>query len=62
MSTIRNFPYKTAKVITSRLSKYFKRYKDIKELDWYQKIEIDENLKITLLPAVHWSKKRIIRL
>ena len=58
MSTIRNFPYKTAKVITPlRLSKYFKRYKDIQELDWYQKIEIDENLKITLLPAVHWSKR-----
>ena len=46
MSTLLiDFPYKTAKLLPLRLSKYFIRYKDIQELDWYQKIEIDENLK-----------------
>ena len=54
------FPYKIVKLLPLRLSKYFKRYKDIKELDLHQKIVFDENLKITLLPAA-LVKKRIIR-
>ena len=41
------------------LGKYFKRngYKDVNEMDWYDEIKINENLKVTLLPAVHWSKE-----
>ena len=60
MSTIRNFPYKKAKVILPlKLSKYFKRYKDVNELDWYDEIKINDKIKITLLPAVHWSKRSL---
>ena len=60
MSTIRNFPYKEAKVVTPlKLSKYFRNYKDVNELDWYDEIKINKNLKITLLPAVHWSKRTL---
>ena len=58
MSTIRNFPYKEAKVIVPlKLSKYFKNFKDVNELDWYEEIQVNDSLKITLLPAVHWSKR-----
>ncbi len=60
VSAVRNFPHKDAKVITPlRLSKYFNRYKDVKELDWYEKVKINEELQITLLPAVHWSKRSL---
>ena len=61
MSTIRKFPYKKAKVIVPlKLSKYFKRYKDVNELDWYDEIQVNKDIKITLLPAVHWSKRSLI--
>ena len=60
MSTIRNFPYKKAKVILPlKLSKYFKRYEDVNELDWYEQIQVNKDIKITLLPAVHWSKRSL---
>ena len=60
VSTIRNFPHKESKVITPlKLAKYFNRFKDVNELDWYQKIKINEELQITLLPAVHWSKRSL---
>ena len=60
MSTIRNFPYKNAKVIVPLgLSKYFKRFSDANELDWYDEIKVSNDLKITLLPAVHWSKRSL---
>ena len=60
VNTVRNFPYKDAKVITPlKLSKYFNRFKDVNELDWYQKIKINDELQITLLPAVHWSKRSL---
>ena len=60
VNAVRNFPHKEAKVITPlKLSKYFNRYKDVNELDWYEKIKINEELKITLLPAVHWSKRSL---
>jgi|TARA_B110001452_G_C15208567_1_gene419207 N-acyl-phosphatidylethanolamine-hydrolysing phospholipase D len=60
MSTIRNFPFKNAKVITPlKLSKYFKKFNDVNELDWYKSIKINDDLKITLLPAVHWSKRSL---
>ena len=60
MSTIRRFPYKDAKVLLPlKLSKYFQRYKDVNEMDWYDEIKINDDLKITLLPAVHWSKRSL---
>ena len=62
MTTIRRFPYKNSKVMLPlNLGKYFKRngYKDVNEMDWYDEIKINENLKITLLPAVHWSKRSL---
>ncbi|MDC0984202.1 MBL fold metallo-hydrolase [Candidatus Pelagibacter sp.] len=60
MSTIRNFPFKNAKVLVPlKLGKYFKNYKDVNEMDWYEEIKINDNLKITFLPAVHWSKRSL---
>ena len=60
MSTIRNFPYKRAKVIVPlKLSKYFRRFNDVNELDWYEEIQVNKDIKITLLPAVHWSKRSL---
>ena len=62
MMTIKRFPFKNAKVLVPlNLSKYFKTngYKYINEMDWYDKIQINQNLKITFLPAVHWSKRSL---
>ena len=60
INAVRNFPHKNAKVITPlKLSKYFNRYKDVNELDWYEKIKVNDDLHITLLPAVHWSKRSL---
>ena len=60
MSTIRNFPYKDAKVLVPlNLGKYFKNYEDVSEMDWYDNKNINSDLKITLLPAVHWSKRSL---
>ncbi|MDC0901398.1 MBL fold metallo-hydrolase [Candidatus Pelagibacter sp.] len=60
MSTIRNFPFKDAKVLVPlNLGKYFKKYKDVNEMDWYEEIKINDHLKITFLPAVHWSKRSL---
>ena len=60
MSTIRGFPYKDAKVLLPlKLGRYFKRYKDVNEMDWYDEIQVNNDLKITLLPAVHWSKRSL---
>jgi len=62
MMTIRRFPYKKAKVLVPlKLGKYFTRngYRDVNEMDWYEEIVINENLKITFLPAVHWSKRSL---
>ena len=60
VNAVRNFPHKDAKVITPlKLAKYFNRFKDVNELDWYQKIKINNELQITLLPAVHWSKRSL---
>jgi L-ascorbate metabolism protein UlaG (beta-lactamase superfamily) len=61
-STIRNFPYKKSKVIIPlKLSNYFTRngFKDVNELDWYEEIKVNDDLKVTLLPAVHWSKRTL---
>ena len=62
MMTIRRFPYKDTKVLTPlKLGKYFRTngYRDINEMDWYDEIKINKNLKITFLPAVHWSKRSL---
>ena len=59
--TIKRFPYKKAKILTPlKLGKYFTRngFSDVKEMDWYDEIKVN-NLKITLLPAVHWSKRSL---
>ena len=59
-SAIRNFPHKNAKVVLPlKLSKYFKKYKDVNELDWYDEIQVNKDIKVTLLPAVHWSKRSL---
>ena len=61
ISTIRKFPYKDANVLTTlKLGKYFtrNRFKNVQELDWFDEVTIND-LKITLLPAVHWSKRSL---
>ena len=59
-SSIRNFPHKNTKVLLPlKLSKYFKRFKDVNELDWYDEIQVNKDIKVTLLPAVHWSKRSL---
>ena len=62
MMTIRRFPFKNTKVMAPlKLGKYFERngYSDINEMDWYEEIIINEKMKITFLPAVHWSKRSL---
>ena len=62
MKTIKKFPYKNAKVLVPlNLGKYFTKnnYKDVNELDWYDCININKDLKVTLLPAIHWSKRSL---
>ena len=62
MMTIRRFPYKKSKVLLPlKLGKYFSRngYKDVNEMDWYDEIQVNEKLKVTFLPAVHWSKRSL---
>ena len=59
--TIQRFPYKKAKVLAPlKLGKYFTRngFKDVKEMDWYDTVELND-VKITFLPAVHWSKRSL---
>ena len=62
MSTIRRYPYKDSKVLVPlKLGKYFLRYrfKDVNEMDWYEEIKVNNDLKVTFLPAVHWSKRSL---
>ena len=62
MRTIKRFPYKDSKVLLPlKLGKYFTRngYKDVNEMDWYDEIKINEELQVTFLPAVHWSKRSL---
>ncbi len=62
--TINNFPYKNTKVLVPlKLGKYFTRngYKkdNVKEMDWFDKIKVNDEVTITMLPAQHWSKRWI---
>jgi N-acyl-phosphatidylethanolamine-hydrolysing phospholipase D len=62
MGTIRRFPFKDTKVLLPlKLGKYFTpyRFKDVNEMDWYDEIKINDDLKVTFLPAVHWSKRSL---
>ena len=57
--TIQKFPYKKAKVLAPlKLGKYFTKngFSNVSEMDWYDEIKIND-LKITFMPAVHWSKR-----
>ena len=59
--TIQRFPYKNAKVATAlKLGKYFTKncFSNVSEMDWYEEIKVND-LKITFLPAVHWSKRSL---
>ena len=59
--TIQRFPYKKSKVLAPlKLGKYFTKngFSDVSEMDWYDQIKVND-LKITLVPAVHWSKRSL---
>ena len=59
--TIKKFPYKNANVLAPlKLGRYFtkNKFKKVKEMDWYDEIVIND-LKITFVPAVHWSKRTL---
>ena len=59
--TIHRFPFKKSKVLTPlELGKYFTRngFKNVTEMDWYDEINFND-LKITFVPAVHWSKRSL---
>ncbi len=59
--TIQRFPYKKTKVLVPlKLGKYFTKngFRDVHEMDWYDEIKVND-LKITFLPAVHWSKRSL---
>ena len=62
IATIRKYPHKKSKVLLPlKLSKYFTKYrfKDVTEMDWYEEVKVNDDLKITFLPAVHWSKRSL---
>ncbi len=62
MMTIRRFPFKETIVLTPlKLGKYFNKngYKNVNEMDWYDQIQINQDIKITFLPSVHWSKRTL---
>ena len=62
MNTIRRYPFKDTKVLVPlNLGKYFTKhkFKDVNEMDWYEEIKINEDIKVILLPAVHWSKRSL---
>jgi L-ascorbate metabolism protein UlaG (beta-lactamase superfamily) len=59
--TIKKFPYKKTKVLTPlKLSKYFTKngFDNVEEMDWYNQVRVND-LEITLLPSVHWSKRTL---
>jgi L-ascorbate metabolism protein UlaG (beta-lactamase superfamily) len=59
--TIKKFPHKKTNVLTPlKLGRYFTRngFNKVKEMDWYDQVKIND-LKITLMPAVHWSRRTL---
>ncbi len=59
--TVQRFPHKKTKVLAPlKLGKYFTKngFRDVHEMDWYNEIKVND-LKITFLPAVHWSKRSL---
>jgi len=59
--TIKKFPYKKTKVLTPlKRGKYFTKngFDNVEEMDWYDQVQIND-LKVTLMPAVHWSKRTL---
>ena len=59
--TIQRFPYKNAKAVTAlNLGRYFTKngFRDVTELDWYDEINVND-IKVTFVPAVHWSKRSL---
>ena len=59
--TIKKFPFKKADVLAPlKLGRYFSKnkFKNVKEMDWYDQTIIND-LKITFVPAVHWSKRTL---
>ena len=59
--TIQRFPYKKAKVLAPlKLGKYFTNngFSNVSEMDWYDEVNYND-LKITFVPAVHWSKRSL---
>tara|TARA_X000001036_G_C20605122_1_gene776613 strand:+ start:258 stop:1247 length:990 start_codon:yes stop_codon:yes gene_type:complete len=60
LPSIKNFPHKKTKVIVPlKMSKYFNSFNDVNELDWYDEIMVNKDIKVTLLPAVHWGKRTL---
>ena len=58
--TLKKFPYKDTNVILPlKMKKYFSSngFKNVKELNWYQQINLSNDLKVTLVPSIHWSKR-----
>ena len=59
--TIKKFPYKESNVLTPlKLGRYFtkNKFKKVKEMDWYDETIVND-LKVTFVPAVHWSKRTL---
>jgi len=63
MSDVRNFPYKSAKVLVPlNNGSYFKKnnFKNVKELDWFEAVKINDELTVTLMPSQHWNKRSVL--
>ena len=35
-------------------------FKDLKELDWFETVKINDELAVTLMPSQHWSKRSVL--
>ena len=63
MSDIRNFPFKSAKVLVPlNNGSYFKKnnFRDVNELDWFETVRINKDLSVTLTASQHWNKRSIL--
>ena len=63
MSDIRNFPFKSAKVLVPlNNGSYFKKnnFRDVNELDWFETVKINKDLSVTLTASQHWNKRSIL--